>query len=140
MSLVSDIFPKNFTATKQSRDIVGSFAEEGNLNEGWSEKTSKIITNDPELPQLLAEILQKYNLCVSCLLGTTMSTDNCSVANSMQQKMTKLIYNVAWKKNLATPDELLIHFGNCHKAMSGHMCKRLTTDLKSDLESFPPHL
>ena len=55
---------------------------------------------------------------------------------------------MADESNADTPDELITHFGDCHnhirnmwvKAITSRMCKQLTHDLKSDIDSFPPHL
>ena len=80
--LAGDITAEDGTTKYQSLTIVNQFSESGRLLGRWCEKTTIMYTNDPELPSLLAQIPRKESLCVSCILGDTLSAGNCSTACS----------------------------------------------------------
>ena len=146
--LAGDIFPPDKTAEEQSKEVVSTFAESGRLLDNWRRTTQEMYGQDEDCAALLAQIPKGSRLCVTRCLGATMSTDNCTTANLTQEKTAEKIYAIAQSKGITTPSDLVIHFGNCHnhirnvwcKAITKRLCKRLTTDLKQDIDAFPPHL
>ena len=78
--LAGDIIPEEGTAECQSTAIVNWFSETGRLLEGWRTETVVMYANDPELPDLLAEIPRNESVCVLKTLGACLLGDNCSTA------------------------------------------------------------
>ena len=146
--LAGDIFPADKTAEEQSKEVVATFAESGRLLENWRQTTQEMYGDDEDCADLLAQIPERSTLCPTRCLGATMSADNCTTANLTQEKTAERIYAIARAKGITAPEELIVHFGNCHnhiqnvwcKAITKRLCKRLTTDLQQDIDAFPPHL
>ena len=142
--LSGSIISEDGTADSQSRAIIQSFAESAQLLEDWRDVIAEMY---PGRQDLLDEIPLPEELCVSKLLGGTMSSDNCDTARKTTSKTTELIYAIARAKGFSE-EELRIYIGHCHHhlrnvwvgAISNHLARKLTELMKNDLDLIPHHI
>ena len=149
LCLAGDVIAEDGTAECQSLAIVNQFSESGRLLKRWREETTTIYAKDPELPSLLAQIPRKESLCVSCILGATLSADNCSTACLGQsRRLSERIMEIAKQLGITDKKELVVHYGHCQNHMCNGWCntigirfeRRVLDTLQHDIPLFAPHL
>ena len=89
--LAGDIIPENGTAEVQTKEIILSFAEGGHLLDFWREETKLLYADDPDLNDLLLQIPEKKQLCVSRLLKVFYTSDTCAAARKGQRLFSETI-------------------------------------------------
>ena len=148
LCLAGDVIAEDGTAECQSLAIVDQFSESGRLLERWREETITMYAKDPELPSLLVQIPRKESLCVSRILGATLSADNCSTACLGQSRLSERIMEIAKQQGITDKKKLVVHYGHCQNHMRNGWCnaigirfeRRALDTLQHDIPLFAPHL
>ena len=107
-----------------------------------------MYAKDPELPSLLVQIPRKESLCVSRILGATLSADNCSTARLGQSRLSERIMEIAKQKGITDKKKLVVHYGHCQNHMRNGWCnaigirfeQRALDTLQHDIPLFAHHL
>jgi hypothetical protein len=86
--LLSSIIAEDGAADEQSRAIIASFRESGQLLQDWKLVTAELY---PDRPELADKIPNPDNMCPTILLGGMVSTDTCNTARKTQQTLCDAI-------------------------------------------------
>ncbi len=141
---MSSIIAEEGTADEQSRAIIASFREAGQLLRDWKLVTAELYPNCPELAN---KIPNPDDMCPTKLLGGIVSTDTCNTARKTRQTLCDAIIQKGRDRGI---DEvhLKIYQGNCFHHLQSilvnaaklHLAGSLTKLLYNDLGIIPSHL
>ena len=114
----------------------------------WREETKLMYADDPDLNNLLLQIPEKRQLCVSRLLKVFYTSDTCGAARKGQRLFSDTIIQMCRDKGITDQKELVIYIVNCQQHIRNILVKALKIWLKKrtsdlidfDKINFPSHL
>ena len=144
ISCPRSIIAEDSTAQEQSRSIIASFGEAGQLLREWKDVTLEMF---PQRQDLIDMIPDPSDMSPTKLLGGMVSTDTCNTARLTRQTLCDAIIQEGRDAGLVD-NELNMYQGNCHQhlhnilvdAGANHLSSKLTELLCDDLSIIPPHL
>jgi hypothetical protein len=135
--LSGSIIAEDSTAEEQSRSIIASFGEAGQLLHEWKDVTLEMF---PRRQDLIDMIPDPSDMSPTKLLSGMVSTDTCNTARLTRQTLCDAIIKEGREAGLED-DKLLMFQGNCHQhlrniladAGENHLSSKLTELLCDDL-------
>ena len=109
--LSGSIIAEDSTAEEQSRSIIASFGEAGQLLHEWKDVTLEMF---PRRQDLIDMIPDPSDMSPTKLLGGMVSTDTCNTARLMRQTLCDAIIKEGREAGLED-DMLHMYQGNCHQ-------------------------
>jgi hypothetical protein len=142
--LTGSIIAEDSTAEEQSRAIIASFGEAGQLLHEWKEVTLQMF---PSRQDLLDMIPEPKDMSPTKLLGGMVSTDTCNTAQLTRQTLCNAIIQQGREMGL-DEEKLKMFQGNCHQhlrnilvdAGENYLSSKFSHLLCDDLGIIPPHL
>ena len=135
ISCPRSIIAEDSTAQEQSRSIIASFGEAGQLLHEWKDVTSEMFPNRQDL----------INMSPTKLLGGMVSMDMCNTAQLTRQTICDAIIQEGRDAGYDDND-LRLYQGNCHhhlrnilvQAGANHLSSKLSKLLCNDIALIPP--
>jgi hypothetical protein len=142
--LSGSIIAEDSTAEEQSRAIIASFSEAGQLLQEWTQVTIDMFPKRQDLANMIPD---PSHMCPTKLLGGMISTDTCNTARKTRQTLSNHIIQMGRDRGF-NDEALVLYQGNCHQhlrnilvdAAVDHLSSKLSQLLCEDLAIIPTHL